>query len=180
MTQHDADTIRIHTPCPMKWEELVGDDRRRYCDSCALHVLNGSRLARAEARALITNATERVCMRLEIDARGEPLFADTPPAPVRTPARGPALARPLQWAASLVGVLLAACTRAAPESISGTPVVQPCTTNTTHIVGKVAPIEVLGDVADPRSLPPPARIEKIGEVGPDPVANTSPAQDDPH
>ena len=40
----DADDLlgqfTIPTPCPMDWDRMPGDDRRRYCAACGKHVYN--------------------------------------------------------------------------------------------------------------------------------------------
>lgn len=52
--------VRIGQPCPMKWEELKGDGRRRYCESCELHVHDLSAMSRGERKALLATP-ERKC-----------------------------------------------------------------------------------------------------------------------
>ena len=58
------DTITISTPCTASWEAMKGDDRKRFCDSCRLHVYDVSAMTRAEAEALIFGSKTRVCTRL--------------------------------------------------------------------------------------------------------------------
>src|SRR5688572_21759655 len=69
--------LRIHAPCTKKWEELSGEGCKRFCSACALHVHDASRMKESEARALVESATSRVCMRLQFDANGTPIFSDS-------------------------------------------------------------------------------------------------------
>jgi hypothetical protein len=34
----------IPTPCPMDWDRMPGDDRKRFCGACGKHVFNVSRM----------------------------------------------------------------------------------------------------------------------------------------
>jgi hypothetical protein len=56
------DTIRIPTPCTKAWDELTGDERRRYCDACHLNVTNLSALTRREADEFLAAKTGRTCV----------------------------------------------------------------------------------------------------------------------
>lgn len=204
---HDAPTpdrdLQIRTPCPKRWEDLVGGDDRRFCTQCSLHVVDGSRLTRDAARALVANATERVCMRLVVDESGRPLHADTVPAEslntvtatrkVTPPRRWVATTR--RWAMLTTAALLAACRRDVPATSAGDPRLDPSTGENgaacTTILGKVRGVEELGDVAiqqpdDPEQpanggaapTPEPKPVpERLGEVGiPEPpVAPVAPA-----
>ncbi|MBV9960054.1 MAG: carboxypeptidase regulatory-like domain-containing protein [Acidobacteria bacterium] len=72
------DGLRVATPCPMKWDELRGDDRVRFCDSCNLHVYNISELSRREAERLIKSTEGRFCSRLHRRADGTVITKDCP------------------------------------------------------------------------------------------------------
>ena len=142
-TPADRPVIQIRTPCPKRWDELVGDERRRFCSECSLHVLNAAQLTRDEAEVLVRDATQRVCMRVEYDQAGAPLF------------REPALRRLARWALASGAALLAAC----QGSVSA-PAHDPAPAEPPSKMGKVcAPVE-MGDVA----VPPPERLEKLGEA----------------
>jgi hypothetical protein len=53
----------IKAPCPVRWDEMRGDSRSRYCDHCQLHVHNLSALPRRRvARILERSARERTCV----------------------------------------------------------------------------------------------------------------------
>ena len=78
MTEIDLDRIRIGSPCPMKWEELEGDGRERFCGTCSLHVNNLSEMTRGEAKELLGGAADdgRVCVAMARRADGSIVTAD--------------------------------------------------------------------------------------------------------
>ena len=56
--------IQIATPCDAKWENMLGDERVRFCGACAKHVYNISRMQREEALGLIQQTEGNICIRL--------------------------------------------------------------------------------------------------------------------
>ncbi len=75
------DQIRIASPCDVPWDAMKGDDRRRYCDRCELHVHNISAMTRAEAEAFLQSALSaggRVCGTFYRRADGTILTQDCP------------------------------------------------------------------------------------------------------
>ena len=58
-------TLRIASPCPMRWSDLEGDHKTRYCGQCRLHVHKLSELRTDEAVALVESSRQgRVCVQL--------------------------------------------------------------------------------------------------------------------
>jgi hypothetical protein len=55
------DRIRIASPCHARWEDMAGDDRKRFCCECSLHVYNLSAMTRDEAVELVSGAEGRLC-----------------------------------------------------------------------------------------------------------------------
>lgn len=47
------DSLKVASPCPMKWKDMRGDDRVRTCARCRLQVYNLSVMTRAEATSLL-------------------------------------------------------------------------------------------------------------------------------
>ena len=132
--------IQIRKPCPKLWDDLQGDERRRFCSECSLHVLNSATLTRREAEALVRGAEGRVCMRIECDPKGAPVF------------REPVVVRVARWALTAGASLLAACQ-------GGQPVEPPPKLG--QVV--VAP-QLMGDVA----VSPPQPVELLGGVTAEP------------
>jgi hypothetical protein len=72
------DQINIASPCPMQWEELAGDERKRFCAQCGLNVYNISAMTKAEAESFIANAEGRICAKLYRRADGAIMTRDCP------------------------------------------------------------------------------------------------------
>jgi hypothetical protein len=75
---HPLNNISIASPCSADWNEMYGDDRKRFCGHCKLSVYNLSGLSRYEAEGLIMNAEGRVCVRFYHRADGTVLTKDCP------------------------------------------------------------------------------------------------------
>ena len=72
------DDIRIATPCPASWATMDGDDRRRFCAQCKLHVYNLSAMTRDDAESFLQEREGRVCVRLYRRSDGTLLTQDCP------------------------------------------------------------------------------------------------------
>ena len=72
------DNIHIASPCPANWDEMYGDDRKRFCGDCKLNVYNLSGMTRDEAESLIMNAEGRLCVRIYRRADGSVITSDCP------------------------------------------------------------------------------------------------------
>ncbi len=57
------DNLKIAAPCPANWDEMVGTERERFCNSCALNVYNISAMSRSEAEEFLAlKGGNRVCV----------------------------------------------------------------------------------------------------------------------
>lgn len=65
------DLIDVPEPCPQSWESMQGDDKSRFCGSCEKDIYNLSEMTRREAKKLILQSKESVCVRLEKDTHGK-------------------------------------------------------------------------------------------------------------
>lgn len=72
------EVIQIASPCTADWEAMVGDDRRRYCGDCRLHVYNISDMTRDEALAFLSQREGRTCIRMYKRADGTVITRDCP------------------------------------------------------------------------------------------------------
>jgi len=72
------DNIRVASPCSADWDEMYGDDRKRFCGDCKLNVYNLSGMTRDEAEALVINAEGRLCVRYYKRADGSIITQDCP------------------------------------------------------------------------------------------------------
>jgi hypothetical protein len=71
------DRVRVASPCDADWNEMVGDDRVRFCGKCAKNVFDLSAMARDEAEALV-RANEDACVRLARRRDGTVVSGDCP------------------------------------------------------------------------------------------------------
>jgi len=55
--------VRVASPCPADWDQMLGNDRSRFCGQCNLNVYNLSAMSLAEAENFIARSEGRVCIR---------------------------------------------------------------------------------------------------------------------
>ncbi|MET0753031.1 MAG: hypothetical protein ABWZ66_06645 [Pyrinomonadaceae bacterium] len=72
------DNIHIASPCKADWNEMMGNERRRFCAKCKLNVYNLSGMTRAEAENLLINSEGRVCVRFYRRTDGSIITQDCP------------------------------------------------------------------------------------------------------
>lgn len=53
---------RIEKPCPASWDEMRGDDKRRFCEHCQLHVHNLTATTFEEQKSVLEPVNERKCV----------------------------------------------------------------------------------------------------------------------
>lgn len=74
----NLDDVMIAAPCPAKWEEMQGDDVKRFCSKCALNVYNTSELTGQEIMDLMEQSEGRTCLRLYRRQDGTLITKDCP------------------------------------------------------------------------------------------------------
>ena len=72
------DHIRIASPCNADWDQMMGNDRARFCGQCNLNVYNLSSMTREEAELLIGRTEGRLCVRYFRRADGSVMTQDCP------------------------------------------------------------------------------------------------------
>jgi hypothetical protein len=70
--------ITIASPCSASWDDMVGDERVRFCGKCEKNVYNLSSMESAEAEALLREHEGNVCVRLYRRKDGTVLTTDCP------------------------------------------------------------------------------------------------------
>lgn len=75
---HPLDNIRVASPCNADWDQMIGNDRSRFCGQCNLNVYNLSSMTRTEAELLIGRTEGRLCVRYYRRADGSILTKDCP------------------------------------------------------------------------------------------------------
>lgn len=71
-------TLAVASPCHERWEDMQGDDKRRFCGRCEKHVHNLSAMPPDEAEALLTESDLRVCVRFYRRSDGTVITGDCP------------------------------------------------------------------------------------------------------
>jgi hypothetical protein len=72
------DLVQVASPCHVPWDDMSGDERRRFCKQCNLHVYNLSDMPRDEAERFVNAAEGRTCIRLFRRDDGTVLTRDCP------------------------------------------------------------------------------------------------------
>jgi hypothetical protein len=70
--------IKIASPCSADWNEMMGNERKRFCGDCKLNVYNLSGMSQREAENLLLNSEGRLCVRFYKRADGTILTKDCP------------------------------------------------------------------------------------------------------
>lgn len=79
MANLKLEDIRIATPCDADWDEMKGDDRKRFCGSCEKNVFNISDMTRREAETFLEdNVGKSICVQLYKRHDGTVLSDDCP------------------------------------------------------------------------------------------------------
>jgi hypothetical protein len=96
------DRVQVASPCTKRWDDMVGDDRRRFCDGCRLNVYNLSAMSRDEAADLVLKSEGRLCGYFWRRPDGTILTRDCPVGLAAARARTVAAMRRLAAAVALI------------------------------------------------------------------------------
>jgi hypothetical protein len=72
------ENVKIASPCSADWNEMYGNEQKRFCGDCKLNVYNLSGMSKTEAETLIMNAEGRLCVRFYRRADGSVMTNDCP------------------------------------------------------------------------------------------------------
>jgi hypothetical protein len=138
--------VRIAAPCSARWEDMAGDERVRFCESCEQKVYNLSAMPRDEAERLLAEHGASICVRLYKRADGTVMTSDCPVGVKRRRRRRAIVA--------VVGAGAMAATAAAAFAATWTqgkpPIAEP-----TPMMGAVAPVMGTAEPVVPAPPPPP-------------------------
>ncbi len=67
----------IEKPCPMKWDDMQGDEKRRFCEQCQLHVHNLSAMTPKEQGDLLAPGAGWRCITYLARPGAQPVDAAT-------------------------------------------------------------------------------------------------------
>ena len=65
------DAVDVPVPCSESWDEMTGGEKQRFCASCEKDIHNISAMTSREARKLLYESNEKLCIRIEKDADGK-------------------------------------------------------------------------------------------------------------
>ncbi|MDX2108402.1 MAG: hypothetical protein SFY67_18560 [Candidatus Melainabacteria bacterium] len=83
MKNNDNETalskVTLEKPCSQNWDEMVGDERERFCNKCSLNVYNLSSMTRDEAEEFLQVRNDgSVCLNYTSDAEGKVITDNVP------------------------------------------------------------------------------------------------------
>jgi len=160
------ENISIASPCSADWEQMYGDDRKRYCGDCKLNVYNLSGMTKADAEQLVARSEGRLCVRYYQRLDGSIITDDCPVgwAKLRQRTRLYATAAASLVMALLTGVFFVSLFSNKPSVTMGE-LVAPKMSPTPKLPPKRPP--VMGVVAPPRPTPSPK--DKKQQIDPEVV-----------
>ncbi len=72
------DHVTVAAPCNVGWDNMVGNERVRFCGQCSLNVYNLSAMSKSDAERLVSQAEGRLCVRYYRRADGTILTKNCP------------------------------------------------------------------------------------------------------
>ena len=146
------DQVRVASPCKAEWNEMLGDERVRFCLGCEKNVYNLSSMQKEDAEALLRERLgKELCIRFFQRADGTILTQDCPEGVKKKRRKKLALAvagaGAMAAAAATMFVRGSRCTMG-DTATAGTAVYEP---PPVPMMGE--PTEVKGEVAPPVALP---------------------------
>jgi hypothetical protein len=69
--------LRVHEPCSQPWGSMAGDDRRRFCGRCSLHVHDLSAMREEAVMKLIAGPDPHLCIRYSVRDDGTAIIGES-------------------------------------------------------------------------------------------------------
>ena len=139
------DQVRVASPCSASWDEMLGDERVRFCMSCEKNVYNLSAMSREEAERLLEERIGKdLCVRFYQRADGTILTEDCPVGVKKK--RRKKLALAVAGAGAMAFAATSMLTRGGPCATTGAIAVQ----------GEVPTDPMMGKFATEPATPPTA------------------------
>ena len=146
------DDVRVASPCPASWDDMVGDDRVRHCAGCDKDVFNLSALTRDEAEALIRERVGNLCGRYYQRADGTIITSDCTVGISRRRKRRVTAAGFAALLAGAGGLAFALSRRNRPEPVAFSDAFPP------------TPLELVRIEPPPQEAPPGPDLPMMGAV----------------
>ena len=160
----------IPEPCSAPWEQMRGDERRRFCSLCDKHVHHLSMMTRQQAQALLAARGQdpHLCVQYASDERGQIMFRDDPSPTWRLFSQGQGVKLLVSAAALVVPMLLSGCDAPSPEPSAQT--ISPIKL----VDGQPPTLELRPEGADSSSAPGSGRAPQAPDAPPLPQAEHEP------
>lgn len=158
------DRVRVASPCNASWDEMLGDERARFCLSCEKHVYNVSAMSRDEAEQFLRERVgQSVCIRYYQRADGTILTEDCPVGAAKKRRKQAVLAVAGAGAMALAGISLFDKARCATETaVAGEMVIEPPVQGGVTMGDWAGPDEP--DPEPPEPPPPPPTKPVMGRI----------------
>jgi hypothetical protein len=138
---------RIASPCKVKWIDMSGDEKKRFCGQCKLNVYNLSAMSSSEAESLLAKNNGRICTYFYQRTDGTVLTKDCPVG-LRQVYRQRGLIAAALYAASLLVAM--------PFGRTDEPLMGDIAVPEAQLMGGAPPVEKLGEPAiTPAATPTP-------------------------
>ena len=69
--------LRVNEPCSQPWGSMAGDDRRRFCGRCSLHVHDLSAMREEAVMKLIAGPDPHLCIRYSMRGDGTAIIGES-------------------------------------------------------------------------------------------------------
>src|SRR5262245_9927022 len=73
------DQLKIVSPCSTDWDQMSGDEKKRFCSECDKFVYDFSQMTRRQVEAIVSIHQGRMCARITRRPDGSLLTLETPP-----------------------------------------------------------------------------------------------------
>lgn len=165
------ESVRVASPCPADWGQMIGDEKVRFCTGCEKNVYNLSAMTSADAEHLLgASAGGELCVRFYQRADGTVMTSDCPVGVTRKRRKKLALAvagaGALAWGAvaQLDRRTMGTVPMTGEVAVQGAPMTIPDPVTTVATSIPVPPL--LGSAVLP---PEPPRTEIKGKLAVDPM-----------
>lgn len=68
--------IKIASPCPASWKDMIGDEQVRFCSLCSKNVYNLSSMSKVELETLVNQMGGKLCARIFLRKDGSVMTTD--------------------------------------------------------------------------------------------------------
>jgi hypothetical protein len=87
MSRVTLEQIDVDQPCQAVWDQMQGDDVRRFCQHCQKHIYDLSAMTRDDAERLICEKAGNLCAQFQRTPQGQIITLDYEPVTLRPASR---------------------------------------------------------------------------------------------